>query len=320
MKTATSCNPHRHFWRFFPIVAVLALFSAGASLRASETLLYSFENDADGFAANSGGTYSQDTIGATDGQHSLKVFSAGGPGFFGGLTTVLPLALGDPPGIDYISFDMTLPSVYGAGNDTPGFAVVGVSIFGHAQPGDGPGYQAQFDDIEHIDGKAAGTYSVRIDLNSAAHPLTGDYPQTFDQIFGTVGSGPNDLIPSGFELFFNKNASLSYPMTVYIDNIRAGINPPPVPGDYNSDGVVNAADYALWRKTLGTSFQLPNEVTGTTPGQVTPEDYTAWRARFGNTGGSGLGSSAVPEPGVASIVLAAAGAFCQIRRLRRTVR
>jgi hypothetical protein len=215
---------------------------------------------------------------------------------------------------------MTLTSEYGAGQD-PGisrFAVVGVSIFGHAQPGDGPGYQAQFDDIEHIDGKAVGTYHVQIDLNSATHPLTGALSQTFDQIFGTVGSGPTDLIPSGFEFFLNKNASLDFPLTVYIDNVRAGINPAAVPGDYNSDGVVNAADYVVWRKKSGTSFQLPNEVAGTTPGQVTQEDYTAWRARFGNTGGAGLGITAVPEPGIASIVLMAS-AFCEIRRPRRKV-
>ncbi|MCC7476468.1 MAG: SUMF1/EgtB/PvdO family nonheme iron enzyme [Pirellulales bacterium] len=74
-----------------------------------------------------------------------------------------------------------------------------------------------------------------------------------------------------------------------------------VPGDYNSNGVVDAADYIVWRKNLGTSFQLPNEVTGTTPGSVTTEDYNAWRERFGNTSGSaaatGLATgTAVPEP------------------------
>jgi hypothetical protein len=59
-------------------------------------------------------------------------------------------------------------------------------------------------------------------------------------------------------------------------------------GDYNDDGYVDAADYILWRKNLGTSFQLNNEVQGVTPGMVTPEDYTAWRARFG-TGPIGRG-------------------------------
>ncbi len=60
------------------------------------------------------------------------------------------------------------------------------------------------------------------------------------------------------------------------------------------------ADYVVWRDHLGTTFQLTNEVSGTTPGSVTQEDYAAWRARFGNTSGVGSGSglqgASVPEP------------------------
>jgi hypothetical protein len=65
-----------------------------------------------------------------------------------------------------------------------------------------------------------------------------------------------------------------------------------IPGDYNNNGVVDGADYVLWR----SGGPLQNEVA--TPGSVTPEDYTEWRARFGNTAGSGsgLGGAMVPEP------------------------
>jgi hypothetical protein len=54
-------------------------------------------------------------------------------------------------------------------------------------------------------------------------------------------------------------------------------------GDYNHDGVVNAADYTVWRDGLGTRF--------------TQSYYDAWRLQFGQTAGSGAGSDgAVPEP------------------------
>jgi hypothetical protein len=74
-----------------------------------------------------------------------------------------------------------------------------------------------------------------------------------------------------------------------------------VPGDYNGDGTVNASDYTVWRNHLGQTYQLPNEVDGITPGQVTPEDYSAWKTRFGDSAGAGGGagavaSRAVPEP------------------------
>jgi hypothetical protein len=53
-------------------------------------------------------------------------------------------------------------------------------------------------------------------------------------------------------------------------------------GDYNGNGTVDAADYVLWRN----GGPLQNEVVDVTPGEVTPEDYDAWRARFGNTSAS----------------------------------
>lgn len=52
-------------------------------------------------------------------------------------------------------------------------------------------------------------------------------------------------------------------------------------GDYNTDGVVNLADYIVWRNTLGGNVALPNE--GATPGEVTSEDYQVWKDSFGAT-------------------------------------
>jgi hypothetical protein len=79
---------------------------------------------------------------------------------------------------------------------------------------------------------------------------------------------------------------------------------PGVPGDYNDNGVVDAADYVLWRN----GGPLQNEVEGQTPGAVTQEDYVAWRARFGNTTGAAGGSesvaAAVPEPSTSVFVIA----------------
>jgi hypothetical protein len=74
-------------------------------------------------------------------------------------------------------------------------------------------------------------------------------------------------------------------------------------GDYNNNGIVDAADYVVWRKNLGTSVTLPND---TTSGMVTSEDYQVWRANFGATSGSGsslAGGESVPEPSAAVVVL-----------------
>jgi hypothetical protein len=88
--------------------------------------------------------------------------------------------------------------------------------------------------------------------------------------------------------------------------------PVAVPGDYNGNGTVDAADYVLWRK----GGPLLNEVD--TPGTVNAADYTAWRARFGNTAGSGSGataSAAVPEPTTLVLLMfAATGWYLRRRR------
>jgi hypothetical protein len=56
-------------------------------------------------------------------------------------------------------------------------------------------------------------------------------------------------------------------------------HPGVTPGDYNSNGVVDAGDYDIWRKSVGQST-LPNRGTGIT-GPVGQADFDFWRSRFG---------------------------------------
>jgi hypothetical protein len=87
-------------------------------------------------------------------------------------------------------------------------------------------------------------------------------------------------------------------------------------GDYNSNGVVDAADYAFWRDRLGQNVALPNKDPNDTDNMVTQAEFDFWRSRFGATSGPGSGAilaSSVPEPGtwvltmLAGNLLAAAG-------------
>jgi hypothetical protein len=75
-----------------------------------------------------------------------------------------------------------------------------------------------------------------------------------------------------------------------------------IPGDYNANGTVDAADYVLWRDHLNAAVTLPND---STPGTVVQADYDVWRANFGRSSAPGAGaaleSQRVPEP--ASLVL-----------------
>jgi len=71
-------------------------------------------------------------------------------------------------------------------------------------------------------------------------------------------------------------------------------------GDYNGDGVVDAADYTLWRDTLGSQVDLRADGTG--DGMVDDADYVFWNDRFGNVVGTGS-EAAVPEPGAALLFM-----------------
>ncbi len=84
-----------------------------------------------------------------------------------------------------------------------------------------------------------------------------------------------------------------------------------LPGDYNGDHVVDAADYTVWRNRLGDATTLPNEDPNTTPGLVTQEDYEIWRSYYGETSSStnGVGAVRVPEPAAASYTARRAGNY-----------
>ena len=79
------------------------------------------------------------------------------------------------------------------------------------------------------------------------------------------------------------------------------INVVSLAGDYNVDGVVDSADYVLWRANVGQpAGSLPNDNTGLAIGD---DQYNVWRSNFGSVAsGSALGASAVPEPSTMALM------------------
>ena len=56
-------------------------------------------------------------------------------------------------------------------------------------------------------------------------------------------------------------------------------------GDYNDDGVVDAADYTVWRNLFGAT--LDPRADGDTNGVVNIDDYNIWKSNFGAVAGAG---------------------------------
>ncbi len=58
---------------------------------------------------------------------------------------------------------------------------------------------------------------------------------------------------------------------------------PQLVGDYNYNGTVDAADYVVWRKSLGMAATPSTFADGDASGVVDQADYGVWRAHFGQS-------------------------------------
>jgi hypothetical protein len=125
---------------------------------------------------------------------------------------------------------------------------------------------------------------------------------------GTLNAAGLTLDPSDAGQF-----SLGVTSNSLVLTVAAGVQ-----GDYNGNGIVDAADYTVWRDNLGGS-SLPNRGDGIA-GAIGQADYNFWKSRFGATSGSGAGGVAsVPEPCCLSLVIVTiATAGLGYRRNRHT--
>jgi 3-phytase len=58
---------------------------------------------------------------------------------------------------------------------------------------------------------------------------------------------------------------------------------PALPGDYNLNGRVDAADYTLWRDTMGSTVQTFAGADGNGNGRIDADDYDVWKTNFGRS-------------------------------------
>jgi hypothetical protein len=117
-------------------------------------------------------------------------------------------------------------------------------------------------------------------------------------------------IDSSFRIPVGESTTVNLELTGEL--VATATLPNNLPGDFNGDGIVDAADYVAWRKGLGTTY--------------TQADYDLWRANFGSTAGNGAAlfpawsqPAAVPEPsslvqliGASAVLLLCCGLSCRL--------
>jgi autotransporter-associated beta strand protein len=163
--------------------------------------------------------------------------------------------------------------------------------------GDQPG---EFDIIT-VGDEATLAGQLAVSLSAGFTPTAGQQITVL-----TAGSVTNNgLVLSG-------SAASSFNLLVSSTSVILQAIAAALPGDYNQNGTVDAADYTVWRDHLGDANALPNDDS---PG-VGPDDYSRWKTNFGNSTGGGSGSSAnaaVPEPATLVLLIFAAASVCTRR-------
>ncbi|WP_442485001.1 hypothetical protein [Aeoliella sp. SH292] len=95
-------------------------------------------------------------------------------------------------------------------------------------------------------------------------------------------------------------------------------SPGSVGGDYNGDGIVNLADYTVWRDNLGgdASALAAGTRNPSNTGPISAADYSFWKSNFGNSALGGLNASPanVPEPATCVMLIAGALALAVARK------
>ncbi|MEN1678083.1 MAG: PEP-CTERM sorting domain-containing protein [Planctomycetota bacterium] len=165
------------------------------------------------------------------------------------------------------------------------------------------GYYATGSELFVLDSLTGASY-----LMHGGHEWSHDY--SLSELMLAFEDGPQE-----FEAVIDINA---------IEAIGEGVVslPTPNPGDFNGDGIVDAADYTVWRDSLGTGDSLlgNGDETGASAGVVDVADFLLWKSFYGTSYapamaplGSG-GVANVPEPATALSVLLAGVVAAVVRR------
>ena len=195
----------------------------------------------------------------------------------------------------------TQGAFYGVGqltNGSPDFPgkLAGTNTFGPAIP--------SFESPQGIPW-ATGDSLGNAAWNTASRMASGTFATGVTPEF-VAGSSGNVFTTLGTSTVFGDSGPATINTFVRTNFMAGG-------ADYNHNGIVDAADYIIWRNSNGQTVTPGTLGDGDGNGIVNQLDYNLWRSRFGLPSGAGSGSGgggnlstgAVPEPLSAVLLLSA---------------
>ncbi|MEX2168320.1 MAG: S8 family serine peptidase [Pirellulales bacterium] len=117
--------------------------------------------------------------------------------------------------------------------------------------------------------------------------LDGDGVLDLAAVRGDANTGSlavlyNALAPGSHRLTLNGSNQ------VFHQNFGIKVAAPPLPGDYNRDGEVDAADHGFWSAHFGAATGIGLQADGNNSGAVSAADYVVWRDRLGASSAAGV--------------------------------
>jgi hypothetical protein len=193
-----------------------------------------------------------------------------------------------------------------------------ISLVGYSIESDAGSLQAGNSDWSSLDDQNVGGANVWVEAAPTSNALSELISSATASL--TLGPGQSYLLGDLFDnVTGDKDLTLDFALAgettgrqgiVVYDTIAAG-----VPGDYNNDGAVNAADYTVYRDNLGLSAAALSNRNPANTGVVNAGDYTFWTANYGSTSAAVSLAVSVPEPtGVALAVSLLGGLWLSSRR------
>jgi hypothetical protein len=142
----------------------------------------------------------------------------------------------------------------------------------------------------------------------------------FDTNVLNLGSNGTGNVSGNLDLVFTMSLTTNDAGAGFYFDMAFGnstINAGRPPGDYDQNGVVDAADHGLWRAQFGSTMSLDADGNGN--GIVDAADYIVWRKHLGerSLGAPSVGATAVPEPSV-MLLLAMGWIALVVRRTQTT--
>jgi hypothetical protein len=161
---------------------------------------------------------------------------------------------------------------------------------------------------------------VVVAINRTGSPQTTGIAVTHDRIFDhaevyqlTAGPAQAPVMTHAADIPLDLVNAFRYTMPAWSVSTLVLVSDG-LPGDFNRDGMVDSADYVVWRDTFEQTGNLAADANE--DNIVDADDYALWRTNFGRSSSASISArhAAVPEPGSLVLILTAGVAIFSSRQ------